>query len=98
LKYATIPIVRATGGLKDSVQEFDSATAKGNGFVFHEYTAAALLAAIDRALAVFQRKDQWTQLMRTAMMADYSWNRSAREYVKLYMNLLGGATRSPVEV
>jgi starch synthase len=98
LKYGTIPIVRATGGLKDSVEEFDSATAKGNGFVFHEYTTAALLAAIDRALAVFQRKDQWTTLMRTAMMADYSWNRSAREYVNLYTNLWGGATHSPVEV
>jgi 1,4-alpha-glucan branching enzyme len=88
LKYGTVPIVRATGGLRDSVEEFDPATGKGNGFVFEEYNAAALLAAIDRALVLFQRKDQWTILIKTAMMADHSWDRSAREYLKLYTSLL----------
>jgi starch synthase len=84
LKYGAIPIVRATGGLRDSVQEFDPATGKGNGFVFEEYNATALLAAIDRARALFRRKDQWTMLIKAAMTADHSWDRSAREYVKLY--------------
>jgi starch synthase len=98
LKYGTIPIVRATGGLKDSVEEFDPATGKGNGFVFHEYSGAALLAAIDRALTTFQRKDQWTQLMKAAMTADYSWDRSAREYVELYRSLWGSAMRCPVDL
>ena len=88
LKYGTIPIVRATGGLKDSVEEFDPSTGKGNGFVFEPYDGSALLAALDRALAVFRRKDQWGMLMKTAMTADYSWDRSASEYLKLYTNLL----------
>jgi 1,4-alpha-glucan branching enzyme len=81
LKYGTIPIVRATGGLKDSVQE-------GNGFVFEAFESPEFLAAVDRALALYCKKDQWIQLMRTAMAADYSWEHSAREYLKLYRNLL----------
>lgn len=87
LKYGTIPIVRATGGLRDSVEEFNPATAKGNGFVFEGYEASSLLAAIDRALALF-RKDQWRLVMKAAMAADHSWNHAAREYVKLYSSLL----------
>jgi 1,4-alpha-glucan branching enzyme len=88
LKYGAIPIVRATGGLKDSVREFHPATGKGNGFVFDAYETGALLAAIDRALEVFCRKEDWTRLMRQAMTADYSWERSAGEYAKLYASLL----------
>jgi 1,4-alpha-glucan branching enzyme len=91
LKYGTIPIVRATGGLKDSVVEYDPATGKGNGFPFDQYDGAAFLAAVDRALAVFRRKEQWRTLMRTAMTADNSWDRSAREYSNLYVNLVRGA-------
>lgn len=90
LKYGTIPIVRATGGLKDSVQEFDPETGAGNGFVFEQYEAPALLAAIDRALALFGKKDKWKQLMKAAMAADHSWDQSAREYVRLYLGLLPG--------
>jgi 1,4-alpha-glucan branching enzyme len=88
LKYGTIPVVRATGGLKDSVEDFDPAVGKGNGFVFDAYEVSGLLAAIDRALTEFRRKDQWRQLMKAAMAADYSWDCSAREYVKLYASLL----------
>lgn len=88
LKYGTIPVVRATGGLKDSVKDFVPATGKGNGFVFEAYEPAALLTAIDRALALFRKKGQWQILRRTAMAADYSWASSAREYVKLYAGLL----------
>ena len=93
LKYGTVPIVRATGGLKDSVEEFDPSTGKGDGFVFEAYESSALLAAIDRALALFHRKDQWTLLMQTAMAADYSWDYSAREYVKLYGGLFSNESR-----
>ena len=89
LKYGTIPIVRATGGLKDSVGEFDAETGTGNGFVFGPYLGAALLEAIDRALASFAHKDEWAQVMRNAMSADYSWNRSAGEFLMLYRRLLG---------
>jgi starch synthase len=87
LKYGTIPVVRATGGLKDSVQEFDPERLKGTGFLFESYDGRALLAAVDRALAVFGRKDDWTRLMKNAMAKDYSWGRSAREYVDIYKRL-----------
>ena len=89
LKYGTIPVVRATGGLKDTIEEFDPATGKGNGFCFEPYEASAFLAAVNRALAVFRRKDRWQTLMNNAMAADYSWNRSARDYVSLYRSLFG---------
>jgi starch synthase len=88
LKYGTIPIVRATGGLKDSVADFDPATGQGTGFVFDDYTASALLAAVDRALALFRRPKKWAALMNNAMTADFSWNRSARQYLDLYRRLL----------
>ena len=89
LKYGTIPIVRATGGLKDSVEDFDPATGKGTGFRFEAYEAAALLGAIGRAVAAFGDKKQWAALMTNAMSADYSWNRSALEYLALYKRLAG---------
>ena len=88
MKYGTIPVVRATGGLKDSVEEFDTVAGTGVGFVFQRYDAGALLDAVDRALGLFQRKDEWKKLMKNAMTADFSWNRSAREYVQLYEKLL----------
>ncbi|HEY3837817.1 MAG TPA: 1,4-alpha-glucan branching protein domain-containing protein [Bryobacteraceae bacterium] len=89
LKYGTIPIVRATGGLKDSVQDFNyQGSRNGNGFVFESYEAGALLNAIDRALAAFQKKPHWSRLMRNAMACDYSWDRSAAAYVSLYRRLL----------
>jgi starch synthase len=97
LKYGTIPIVRATGGLKDSVEEFDPSTGEGNGFRFDQYDGAALLAAVDRALAVFRDEQQWLTLMRAAMMADYSWDRSAGEYSNLYVNLAQG-TGTPADL
>ncbi len=89
LKYGTIPVVRACGGLKDTVDEFDSRAKKGNGFVFSPYEVADLLAAIDRALAVFQKKSKWQTLMKNAMACDFSWTKSARDYVSLYRKLTG---------
>ncbi|HEY1206169.1 MAG: glycogen synthase GlgA [Bryobacteraceae bacterium] len=88
LRYGTIPIVRATGGLKDSVSDFDPAFSTGNGFVFADYNGAALLAAVDRALDTFRRKDQWARLIENAMTADHSWHRSAGEYLRLYQRLM----------
>jgi len=84
LKYGTIPIVRATGGLKDSVDEFDPIGGTGNGFTFQSYDAGALLDAVERALAAFHDQRRWSALMANAMAADHSWGRSAREYLKLY--------------
>jgi starch synthase len=88
MKYGTIPVVRATGGLKDSVEEFDTVRGIGTGFLFESYDGCALLDAIDRALAVFRRKTEWNTLVKNAMAKDYSWSRSACEYVELYRRLL----------
>jgi 1,4-alpha-glucan branching enzyme len=89
LKYGTIPIVRATGGLKDSVHDFNYQHArKGNGFLFESYDAAALLSTVDRALALFRKKPQWTRLMSNALRSNHSWDKSAAAYVDLYRKLL----------
>ena len=88
LKYGTIPVVRAVGGLKDTVQDYDAENQTGTGFVFQPYASNALLAAIDRGLAVFRDEPAWTELRRRAMAMDYSWDRSARIYRNLYQQLL----------
>ena len=87
LKYGTIPLVRATGGLKDTVDEFDPETEKGNGFVCERYEVGDLLAALDRALTVFGEREKWQALMKTAMKLDFSWNKPARAYLELYRKL-----------
>ena len=85
LRYGTVPIVRATGGLDDTVEQFDPRTGKGTGFKFREYTGEAMLATLRSAVTLF-REDQktWQNLMRSGMAQDYSWTHSAREYVKVY--------------
>jgi starch synthase len=88
LKYGTIPIVRAVGGLRDTVEDYDLATQSGTGFVFESYDAQALLAAIDRGLAAFHDKPAWSALRRRAMAMDFSWERSAHAYSNLYQQLL----------
>jgi 1,4-alpha-glucan branching enzyme len=88
LKYGTIPIVRATGGLNDSVREFDYRRSRnGNGFVFEAYDGAALLAAVDRALALFQKKPHWVRVMKNAMACKHSWDASAARYAEIYRRL-----------
>jgi len=84
LKYGTIPVVRKTGGLADTIIDFDGDKKKGNGFVFEKPTSVALGRAVRRALAAYRRKEIWRGLVRRAMRADYSWERSAREYIELY--------------
>jgi starch synthase len=86
-KYGTIPIVRAVGGLKDTVQDYDAASGTGTGFVFGPYDSGALLAAIDRALAAFADEQAWNALRRRAMAMDFSWERSAKVYGSLYRQL-----------
>jgi starch synthase len=84
MKYGTVPVVRATGGLDDTVQEWDADAQTGTGFKFASYEPEDFLAAIRRALAVFEEKPAWQTLMRNAMAQDYSWARSAAEYVEVY--------------
>jgi len=84
LKYGTIPVVRATGGLTDTVIDFDPQNGNGNGFVFTDYSGNELLKTIRRALEAYQDKKTWSRLIANAMGADHSWRASAQEYVKLY--------------
>jgi len=86
LRYGSIPIVRETGGLRDSVS--DSGDNMGNGFTFKSYNAHDMLATIHRAVQGYQNKDGWRQLVERAMNSDNSWNKSANEYIKLYKELL----------
>jgi len=84
LKYGTVPIVRATGGLDDTITDFTPQAAAGNGFKFRDYTASALLEAIQRALEAYRDRPLWENLMVRGMSADFSWERSAGEYLKAY--------------
>jgi starch synthase len=84
MRYGCIPIVHRTGGLADTVHEFDPATGTGTGFSFTRYDPYHLFAAIIRAIEVYQSKDVWKDLMQRAMLADHSWDASAERYVALY--------------
>ncbi len=84
MRYGTVPIVRATGGLDDSVEPWDAKNGKGTGFKFGGYTGSALLATIHEALKAFADKPNWQKLMINGMNKDFSWKASAREYVKIY--------------
>jgi starch synthase len=84
LRYGTIPIVRATGGLVDTVEPFDAARKKGTGFRFDTPDGTGLVWALDQALAAIKSPRAWKALMRRAMERDFSWERSARGYVELY--------------
>lgn len=88
MRYGTLPLVRATGGLADTViDEGDTPSSRGNGFCFQEYGAKALLQAVDRALAVYRDPTRWAVLQRRGMTTDFSWDRSAEEYLALYESL-----------
>jgi len=80
LRYGTVPVVRATGGLDDTVDD-------ETGFKFREYTPEALTAAIRDALKAFMDADQWLVRMRKGMAKDFSWNASAQAYQRLYKSL-----------
>mgnify|MGYP005817226955 CR=1 FL=1 len=84
LAYGTIPIVRATGGLDDTIQPFEPETGAGNGFKFAEATAEALLLSVRRAVALYHQREPWRRLIENAMACDFSWSRSAKEYEALY--------------
>lgn len=88
LRYGTVPIVRATGGLADTVRPFDPRTGHGTGFVFHDYQPDALYDALVRALAVFRTPRAWRRLQKNGMRKDFSWQRSAVEYVKVYKRVM----------
>lgn len=88
LRYGTIPIVRKTGGLADTIFPYDKETKKGNGFLFENYDGGGILWALDQALSIYNMgKDEWSNVVRNAMNSNYSWANSASEYIKLYDEL-----------
>ena len=88
LRYGASPVVRRTGGLADTVTEFDPARRAGTGFLFDGFSADAVLGAVRRAAAAFRRPQLWGALVRNAMTEDFSWDASAREYAQLYRKVL----------
>jgi len=84
LRYGTVPVVRATGGLEDTVLDVDEAPGRGTGFKFLEYAPWALQGALERALATFEHPAAWRKIQQAGMRRDSSWDASAREYVKVY--------------
>jgi len=86
-KYATVPVVRAVGGLDDTVMNFNPSTKEGNGFKFRDATACALLGAIKEACSAFKDKGLWRELLYNGLSCDYSWSSSAEKYENLYNKL-----------
>jgi starch synthase len=84
LKYGTVPVARATGGLDDTIDPWDPRTKKGTGFKFQEHTGDALMRTIHQALAVFKDQTSWPKIMRNGMAKDFSWRVEAREYIRVY--------------
>lgn len=91
LKYGAVPIVRATGGLDDTIDAFDPGSGEGTGFKFSDYEAKAFLDKIREALEVFEDRPGWMKLIESGMRADFSWEKSAREYVSLYEKVIEAA-------
>jgi starch synthase len=92
LRYGTVPLVRRTGGLADTVEHYERSTRRGTGIVFEEFTAAAFARALDMALDLYMERAHWRQLVMNGMRCDFSWTRQGALYVDLYARLIAGAT------
>ena len=88
MAYGTLPLVRETGGLKDSVQPYNEFTGEGNGFSFGPYNGHDMLHTLKMALNLFANKEVWVPMMKRAMKTDFSWEASAKKYSEMYQNLL----------
>jgi len=89
MRYGTVPIVRSTGGLKDTVKPCAEGASDGNGFVFDEYDANRMLDAVKRAIKCYYDKPAWDEIVKRDLESDFSWGRSAGEYIRLYRELTG---------
>jgi starch synthase len=87
MRYGTVPVVRATGGLEDTVEDY-TGNGKGTGFKFEHFEAKELLRILQRAIKVYEQPEEWKKLIRNGMQKDFSWESSARKYVSLYKELL----------
>lgn len=94
LRFGTIPVVRATGGLADTVQDFDPKTSQGTGFVFKDYTPEALTDAVRRAVETYKNEKKWADLVQSAMACDFSWGASAKKYISLYESTTKKASKN----
>jgi starch synthase len=97
LKYGAVPVVRATGGLDDTVIDVEAHPEAGTGFKFEEYTPQALVEAVDRATRCFKDRPAWEALMRRGMDVNYSWAKAAAEYEKIYQAALERVREKPVQ-
>lgn len=88
LRYGTVPIVRETGGLNDTIKSYNEDTGEGNGFSFSNYNAHDMLWTIRRTLEIYKLKDKWTDLVKQCMKQDFSWRKSAEDYSELYERVL----------
>jgi starch synthase len=88
LRYGTIPVVHATGGLADTIESYDPESDKGNGFKFEPYDADALLASLQQAVTLYHNREAWERLMRRGMQMDFSWANPALAYSDLYAKAL----------
>jgi starch synthase len=88
LKYGTVPVVRATGGLADSVQHFDAGSGRGTGVVFHDFDANGLKWAVNTALDLYRNKHVWKQVTYNGMARDYSWDEQGKIYLERFRKLI----------
>jgi starch synthase len=88
MRYGTIPVVRATGGLDDTVQNFNPADNSGNGFKFGAYNARGLLEKIREGLYFYNKREAWAKIQHNGMVADNSWSAAAKKYIQLYESML----------
>jgi starch synthase len=88
LKYGTVPIVRATGGLDETVEQVDPATGSGTGFKFEKYDSTELLKTIQRAVSLFGNQTLWRKIQKNGMSKDFSWEAAAKKYIRLYKKLM----------
>jgi starch synthase len=98
LRYGTVPVVRATGGLDDTIEAYEPGLDRGNGFKFEPYDAEALLSTLQRALTLYRDRAAWERLMRRGMQADFSWSKSAQAYADLYATALARRRGAAVPV
>ena len=97
MRYGTVPVVRATGGLDDAVEQYDEQVGRGTGFKFVAYTSAAMLDALRAALRVYGDRDRWRAIQVNGMRRDFSWNASANAYVREYQALIRRTERAAGE-
>jgi starch synthase len=93
MRYGSVPIVRRTGGLADTVEDYRPETSRGHGFLFEAYDPLALYAAVVRAVEIYRHQPIWQGLIRRGMQRDYSWGASAQQYVHLYRQSIGFAAQ-----